>query len=512
MKQMLIRVRPLMKKMAILCDGDPVEFAYTCEGCEQTMGSIYKGRVDSVLPGMDAAFVDIGLRRCAFLHFCDAGRCGDDFKFGDEQTGETVKKPPVKVGDDIVVQVVKLSGGEKGVRLSANITLPGRRVVLLTDSEDVGVSRRITDEAERIRLRDMARNICPKGMGVIMRTAASGCDADTIGREIAFLSERWDNIRKRIEKSSAPALVHDDSDIVMRALRDRFDESYDEVLIDDRECYESALAMVRAWAPQLADRVHFWDQETEMFTAFGVDQRTAKLMNRKVWLKNGGYLVIDPTEALTVIDVNSGKCVGKSCHSDTILSVNLMAADEIARQMRLRDIGGIIIVDFIDMQSDEDKEAVRKRLAQRFAEDRTRTFIGEFSQLGLLEITRKKARHNIASILEEPCPYCRGEGVIKSEIAVISQAVRETENLLHHTDGDVLVRLHPTVAGVLTEKYAKEPIMRIPQGRRVFVQSLSCLHQATVQVEAVGPMTKLDGRDITVLIGGQSKDKDQKDK
>lgn len=499
MKQMLIRVRAHMKKMAILCDGDPVEFAYACEDCEQTMGSIYKGRVDSVLPGMDAAFVDIGLKRCAFLHFCDAGACGADFHFHDTESKPKAKKAPLKVGDEVIVQVIKVSGGDKGVRLSTNITLPGRRVVLLTDSEDIGVSRRITDEQERIRLRDVARRICPAGMGVIMRTAASGCDDDAIAREISFLANRWQQLCKKMTMRNAPALIYDDSDIVMRAIRDRFDETYDEVLLDDRASYESALSMVGVWAPALTDRVHLWTREQEMFTSFGVDTRAAKLMNRKVWLKNGGYLVIDPTEALTVIDVNSGKCVGKSNHSDTILAVNLLAADEIARQMRLRDIGGIIIVDFIDMQSPEDRQAVKARLAQRFAEDRTRTFVGEFSQLGLLEITRKKARHNIASILEKPCPYCRGEGVIKSEIAVISEAVRQVENLLQHTDVDVLVRLHPAVSSQLIEKHEREPVFRIPQGRKVYVQSLGCLHQATVQVEPVGPTTDLQVRDLVVL-------------
>ncbi len=496
MKQMLIRVRSHMKKMAILCDGDPVEIAYSCEECEQTMGNIYKGRVDSVLPGMDAAFVDIGLKRCAFLHFCD---CCEDYRFVDGEKKPANKKVPLKVGDEVVVQVVKVSGGEKGVRLSANITLPGRHIVLLTDSDDVGVSRRITDEAERNRLRDLAKSVCPEGMGIIMRTAAASCDNDTLEREIRFLCGRWEHIKEKIGKRTAPALVHDDSDIVMRAIRDRFDESYDEVIVDDQASYDSIMAMMHVWAPNLVDRIRLWDQESDLFTVFSVDARAAKLMNRKVWLKNGGYLVIDPTEALTVIDVNSGKCVGKNSHSDTILAVNLQAADEIARQMRLRDIGGIIIVDFIDMQSDEDRQAVKDRLAQRFSEDRTRTFIGEFSQLGLLEITRKKARHNAASVLEKACPYCRGEGVIKSEIAVISQAVREVENLLYHTDGDVLVRLHPVVASNLMEKNEKDCVFRIPEGRHVYVQSLGCLHQATVQVEAVGPMTDLSARDIVIL-------------
>ncbi len=499
MKQLLLRIRPHMVKMAILQDGDPVEISFSSEDFSQTMGSIYKGRVETVLMGMEAAFVNVGLKRSAFLHFCDVKGCEADFRFQDVSTKPSVPEPPLKVGDEALFQVIKVSGGEKGVRLSQNITIPGKRLVLLTTSEDIGVSRKITDEEERVRLRDMAQSICPKGVGVIMRTAACGCSAETLKKEVDFLYKRWQQIKQRSAMTSAPALLLDDSDLINCAVRDRFDDTYDELIIDDRESYEQLMETVRVWIPQMEDRVRLWDKERDLFCAFSVDERASKLLNRKVWLNNGAYLVIDPTEALTVIDVNSGKYVGKRCHEDTIMMVNKEAAYEIARQLRLRDIGGIVIVDFIDMKSEEQRQEIRNILAEKLKEDRTRTFIGEFTSLGLLEITRKKARHNAASIQERTCPYCHGAGVIKSEIAVMSQAVVEVENLMQHTDADILVRLHTNVAQILVEKHNEKPVFRIPEGRKVYVQALGCLHQATVQVSPVGPETDLNVKNLSVL-------------
>nr|WP_122013142.1 Rne/Rng family ribonuclease [Maliibacterium massiliense] len=489
MKQLLLHARPHLKRMAIFEDDALVETAYEYEGHEQVMGNIYKGRVDSVLPGMDACFVDIGLAKNAFLHFCDVAGYGEDVAF-DAQDRKSPCKPckaPVRVGDEIVVQVIKESGGEKGVRLSMHLTMPGRRLVLLPGMDDIGISRRISDEQERARLRAIAQRILPEGMGLIMRTAAGGEQEDVLARELSYLIERWQRVQQKSRACSAPVRLFYDGDLVMRTIRDTLDECFDEIWVDDAKVYDCARHMLAAYMKDMVPRLHLWDvSRGRMFCHYSVDDRLSKLLARKIWLKNGAYLIFDFTEALTVIDVNTGKCVGKTRHENTILEVNLAAAVEVARQIRLRDIGGIVIIDFIDMCQSESRQAVLDKLCQELARDRTRTHVGGFTSMGLVELTRKKARPTLASLLERPCTYCRGEGSIESVFAVVMRASRQVDKLMRHTDTErILLEVHPIVAEeILKEAEQGRPLIDILPGRKLLLHPLGCLHQSTVQATA----------------------------
>jgi ribonuclease G len=501
-KQLLLQVSGNIRRLAIFEDGELMESTSEYLGNERVVGNIYVGRVESVLPGMSAAFVDIGLKKNAFLHFADV--VSPQVADTDMQSPKA-DVPPLRAGEEIVVQVIKDSGGDKGVRLSTNLTIPGKHLVLLPGMNDVGVSRRIEDEEERTRLRETTRGLRPEGMGLIVRTAARHTSEFVLRKEIDYLLGVYECVKKKIAGAMAPKNVYYDGSLQLRFVRDQLDESFDEIIVEGQECCNDVTRMIDAFFPCMKKKVRSWCNKEEMlFDHYRVDYLLGKLMNRKVWLKSGGYIVIDSTEALTVVDVNTGKFVGKSDHEDTVLKVNLEAAREIARQLRLRDIGGIVVIDFIDMAREENNQKVIDRLSEALSRDPVRTHVGTFSDLGILELTRKKVRHSFESLMLRPCPYCGGDGKISSEMSVMLQVVREVRSIFMQSDCAAHVKLNSAVAkSLLALQTGEKPIAEIPPGRKVYVEKDVWMHQGKVEVRPLSDAEadSLKTRDTVVLEG-----------
>ncbi len=415
---------------------------------ERLGGNVYKGRVKDVLPGMQAAFVDIGLERNAFLYVADAVA---------RPTPGTARdgKPPnirqlLKPGQEVVVQVVKEPGETKGARVSTNLSLPGRNLVLMPGADHVGVSRRIDDEKERERLRQAAKNIKPSGMGLIVRTVAAGMEEDEFAQDMDFLLRLYKTIKRRSRTMTAPAILYRDLDLVYRIVRDLFTPNVDRFVVDSQEVYERALELLNIMSPELQSRVEYFEPDQDLLLTYALEADVEKAFRRKVWLKCGGYIVIDQTEALTAIDVNTGKFVGSTSLQATVLKTNLEAVKEIARQLRLRNIGGIIVVDFIDMEDSEAKKQVVTTLEEQLKRDKVKATVLGLTKLGLVEMTRKQVRRSLDSVFLKPCPYCEGRGKVLSEQAVGLKARREIHRLLAQQPvATLLVEAHPSVASVL---------------------------------------------------------------
>ena len=401
-------------QVAILEDGVLVETYLAQKTRRSLVGNIYLGKVQNVLRGMEAAFVDIGEPRNAVLYIgevmADEDVEGDAHRAIDDvlQTGQTV-----------LVQVTKDPMGSKGARLTTEVSLAGRYLVLVPRGSGYGISRRL-DDNERQRLREIARRIRPDGFGVIVRTVAEGVEEAELARDVERLRRLWQEIDARSEKGSAPFEIYVEPDLVIRVVRDLFTPSYDRLVIEDAPTHERVVNYLRAVAPDLAERVVLHDGVEPLFDAMNVTDQLRKALERKVWLPSGGYIVIDRAEALTVIDVNTGRYVGKTSLEDTVVKTNLEAAAEVVRQLRLRDIGGIIIIDFIDMLLLRNRELVLKEFRQKLMQDKTKTQLIGISPLGLVEMTRKNVSEGLLETLGKPCPTCTGRGVvIEAQIADI---------------------------------------------------------------------------------------------
>ena len=376
-------------------------------------GNIYLARVQNVLPGMEAAFVDIGTPKNAVLYRGDVRFDADDV----EGRGQTKKddlriEQVLKAGQVICCQVTKNPIAHKGARLTQDVSLPGRFVVLVPNSETYGISKRLPDD-ERKRLRRILDGIRPPGHGLIVRTAAEGCSDDELRRDVARLVLQWEQIEARAKRSKAPSLLYREPDIAVRFIREELNKDFRGVVIDDPGLHEEVLSYVASINPELADRIELHDPTEDplpLFERHHVHEQLHKAIDRKVWLPSGGSIIIERTEALTVIDVNTGKNVGKTNLEETVFRNNLEAADEIARQLRLRDIGGIIVIDFIDMEVKENREQVSKRFRQALSRDKTRVQVFDISELGLVEMTRKRVSEGLVESLSETCPVCAGRG------------------------------------------------------------------------------------------------------
>jgi len=447
-KEILIQVGADETSVAVLEDDHLMEIYLERAGSQRLVGNIYKGRVANVLPGMQAAFVDIGLEKNAFLYVDDTGGI-------ETLDGEIVPRSRrrindiVREGQEILVQVAKEPEGTKGARVTTQITLPGRYLVLMPTVNYIGVSRRIDDEAERERLKTIARKIKPRRMGLIIRTVAAGTGIEELHEEIKALGQIWKRVRQKARRSKAPRLVHHDIELVLRILRDLYTDDVDRLLINSRETYTRILEVLAGRAADLRQRVVL-KEGADLFSLYGVHSQVEQALKRKVWLKRGGYLIIDHMEALTAIDVNTGKYVGRHNLADTVLTTNLEAAAEVARQLRLRNIGGIIVVDFIDMDNPLHREQVVKVLEKELTRDKTKTQVLGFTRLGLLEMTRKKAQQELESVLQKECPYCHGKGKVLSEETVVLQARKEVVQLASTSKARaLLVEANPAVAALL---------------------------------------------------------------
>lgn len=475
-KELLVERYGEQTRLAVLEDGELRELYLENEEREKLVGSIYAGRVMNVLPGMQAAFVDIGLGKNGFLHTGDilGGKSlGADADRLEASLKTHSIRDLLRPGQQIPVQVTKEPGGAKGPRLSGNITLPGRLAVLLPTVSYTGVSRKIESEEHRARLARLAEQIRPGGMGLILRTAAEQADEEEIRQDVEYLRGLWEDIARRAAYTAAPALLHRDMGLIGWALRDMLLPDVRTMKVDGRETYEAVLA----GAGPLADKVCLYQGEIPLFDLYRVDTRLEHALRRKVWLDSGGYLVIDHTEALTAIDVNTGKYVGKNCLEDTIFALNCEAAAEIVRQLRLRDIGGIIVIDFIDMEDPGQREALVQKLRQELKKDRTRTNVVGLTGLGLLEMTRKKVYQPLHTLLNEPCPLCQGSGRIRSARSIARGALYRLRGLARG-EGTWLISAHPEVAGQLL-------LMGVPGGIRAFVRSKPGLPRDEVDLEPV---------------------------
>ena len=445
MKTILLNATPEETRMALLEDERWIEMGIERPSHSHLVGNIYKGKVQNVLPGMQAAFVDIGQKKNAFLYLGDGTTDGQANRSGGQEK--------VHIGQAVIVQVVKDAVGTKGPRLTTHLSLPGRNVVLMPTANYIGMSRRIGGEAERDRLHALAQEICPEGMGLIVRTLAAGQDREVLASDVRYLSQLWASLQARSRVLSAPALLYRDADMAVRVVRDLLTDDVSHLMVDDAETYRRVRELVEYVSPTLSERVERYESATPIFRAYGAEAELETLSDREVELPSGGFLVIDRTEALTVIDVNTGKFVGQSNLSDTIFRANMEAAEEILRQLRIRDIGGIIIVDFIDMDEEEQKENLLAFMRERAKLDRTKTNIIGITPLGLVEITRKKSRQNFEGILYSDCPCCHGSGRVESPETVAIRICRDIRRIEErsHADFGYEVEVHETVALALID-------------------------------------------------------------
>ncbi|MFZ1154451.1 MAG: Rne/Rng family ribonuclease [Solirubrobacteraceae bacterium] len=422
-------------------------------GGRSIVGNIYKGKVDNVLPGLEAAFVDIGLEKNGFLHVDEIVLPGVEAPKRGHGGGRKIADL-LKPGQEIVVQVVKDPLKTKGARLSMEITIAGRYMVYAPTGEGVGVSRRLEDK-ERERLRRQTAKLEIGQGGVIIRTAAHGAQREDFERELLYLHKLHEVLMKRVEDIQAPEMVFQEADLSVRVVRDIFSEHFERAIVDNEQQHRRLVSFFARTAPELVERVELWEEPEPLLDAYKVTEAIDGVMSRRVDLPSGGYLMIDYAEALTVIDVNSGSFIGRgkgASLEDTITKTNLEAAEEVVNQLRLRDIGGIIVIDFIDMARARNRDAVMKTLRKTLDEDRTKTFTAEISRLGLVEMTRQNVTEGVREIMSCPCPTCSGEGVIRSEETIAIEFERKLRDLvIEHPDAEAfLVQINPRVTAQFT--------------------------------------------------------------
>ncbi|MHC1725742.1 MAG: ribonuclease E/G [Syntrophobacteraceae bacterium] len=492
--ELIINSNPFETRVALVENGQVAELYVERSSDRGIAGNIYKGRVVRVLPGMQAAFVDIELDKAAFLYVSDIHRpmgdidqillasCETDSEEEkstegvesiEQEYGEVVDlrrshsnipiEDRLQEGQDILVQVAKEPIGSKGARITTHITLPGRNLVYMPTMDHVGVSRRINDEDERKRLRDITCEIRPPFCGFIVRTAAEGVEKEKLQAEADFLAKLWQSIQRRAENASVPSMIYQELDITLRAVRDLFTKEVDRLVIDSPAEYRKILNFTETFMPSLQSAVELFEADEPIFDAYSIEMEVQRALSKKIWLKSGGYIVIEATEALTAIDVNTGRYVGKRNLEETILKTNLEAVKEIACQLRLRNIGGIIIIDFIDMEKEVNREKVWNTLRDAMHKDKSKSNILHMSELGLIEMTRKRTKESIAQVLCEPCSYCDGEGYLKSKQTVCYEILRELERQRKDFLGsNVLVMAHPEVAAMFWDE-ERAPLERVEE-------------------------------------------------
>jgi len=476
------------------------------------VGNVYLGRVVRVLPGMQAAFVEIGLDRAAFLYVGDIWPQMFDHKHDDEgdngepnadedatiaeeaaprehpRPGQPSISDLIKEGEEIVVQVAKDPIGTKGARVTTHVTLPGRYMVFMPTVDHVGISRRIAKDKERRRLREFVDKNRPRGAGFIVRSACAMQTNQTLKQDMSFLVSTWEKIQNAAKSKKAPAPLHLDHGLVLRMVRDAFHEEVERMVVDSGKLHEEVLAFLDEFAPELKDKVHLYRGNEPIFDTFGVETEISRSLGRKVWLKSGGYLVIDQTEALMSIDVNSGKYVGQSASlEETTLKVNLEAVKEVVYQLRLRNIGGIIIIDFIDMDREQNRDKVYRAIEDELKKDRARTNVLKISDLGLVQMTRKRVQEDVVRYISEQCPVCDGRGSIRSRQTLCYDIFRELqrESVRAVAKETLFVNAHPSVADMLYgEEYQILEQVEARLGKRVVVRALQHMHPEKYEVYA----------------------------
>ncbi|MDS1029411.1 Rne/Rng family ribonuclease [Bacillota bacterium LX-D] len=483
-KEIVIQANPLETVAAVLEDHRLAEIYFERSMEQRLVGNIYRGKVENVLPGMQAAFIDIGLEKNAFLYVEDA------FPAKPEGGHKEVEKQQPNIGDllkkgqTLIVQVTKEPQGTKGPRVTTNITLPGRYLVLMPMLDYIGISRRITDETERNRLKKIAQDLDRGNIGVIVRTIAQGYSEEELKDDFNSLFQTWLKIKSKMQSLAAPVLIHSDLELMQRLLRDILTEDTDRIVVNSRNTYLKTLDYAETLAPNLKHKIMLKETE-ELLAEYQIPLQIEQALKRKIWLNCGGYLIIEHVEALTVIDVNTGKYVGSTTLADTVFRTNIDAAVEIARQLRLRDIGGIVIIDFIDMSNEGHRSLVLETLEKELKKDRTKTHILGLTQLGLVELTRKKVRQEISNILQKDCPYCRGRGKVLSEETISLEARRQIAAFAALTTAPIIkVKVHPAVAALLVGEEGRLLAQLQEQtGKKIIVFGFSSIHLEDVKLE-----------------------------
>ena len=497
-KRVIIDAGLTDERVAVIEAGRLVEIHIERIEDDKIVGNIYKGKVTNVLPGIEASFVDIGIEKNAFLHIDKATDDQDkDKKSAAETNYNFVSKAAldkIKVGQEIMVQVVKEAIPPKGARVTTNISLPGRYLVLMPNSTNLGISHRIEEEKERDRLKKIVQQIKPKNAGLIIRTVGWGKVLEDFLPDLDFLTRLWDKVKKRGRKAKAPMLLHEDLTLTYRIIRDLLTEEVEEIIINSKDEYKNMLKFLKTLSlSELEPRVSLYKDEKTIFKEYNIEKEINKGLQKKIWLKCGGYLVFDQAEALTVIDVNTGKFVGKKDMRKTILKTNLQAAEEIGLQLRLRDIGGIIIIDFIDMDNQEDIEKVVEKLGESFKKDKTKSNIVQNTELGLVELTRKRSRRDLENMLRTTCPYCSGTGRVLSAESVSNMVLRKLEELCNTSRAEaVLLAVHPKVEDNLSG--AKMLLIKQleKKGRKtIYIKSSKNIHIERIDVVAVGRLKEI---------------------
>lgn len=477
--ELIINARSYETRVALVENGVVVELHIERDRSQELMGNIYRGRVARVLPGMQASFVDIGLGRTAFLYVADVYRDFSDLEqmmLANTSTDQDIDPIDPEIsqidqlhgtslqiedllheGQNIMVQVAKEPLGTKGARLTSHISLPGRHLVLMPTVNHIGISRRIEDKEERERLKGIIRKIRSGPLGFIVRTVAEDGTEKKLEAETGFLLKLWDNIQGKMEKGTSPGLLHKDLSISLRAVRDLFTKEVDRLIIDSDEEYENIMEFIDTFDPTLKYSVELYEGADPIFDAFGIEIEISRALGNKIWLKSGGYIVIELTEALTAIDVNTGSYVGKRNLEETILKTNLEAVKEIAYQLRFRNIGGLIVIDFIDMEKPSNRERVSMALKEALSRDKAKTNILQISDLGLIEMTRKRTRASLNRLLSNSCFYCEGRGTLKSAKTICYEIFRDLEREYTNPEerGQVYVLVNREIETVLREDEQK---------------------------------------------------------
>ena len=495
-KKIVINVADHETRVALLEDGNIAELFIEQGDASDIAGNIYKGKVQRVLPGMQAAFVDIGLKQAAFIYVSDVigGNYSpiEDFLNNNSSTEEGTSynsyissirrdrhiEELITEGQEMMVQAAKAPMGSKGARLTTHISLPGRFLVLMPASDHIGISRRIEDDTERNRLKATVESIRENNFGYIVRTAAEGVQEEKLKYEMGFLNNLWESIQQKYQTAPAPYLLHKEVAVSLRAVRDLLLHEAEKLIIDSRSGYESILKFLDEFMPNLKDSVEFYEGLEPIFDSFNLEADISRALKKKVWLKSGGYIVIELTEALVAIDVNTGRYVGKYNLEETILKTNLEAVKEIAYQIRLRDIGGIIIIDFIDMEKKSNQEKVFNVLKEALKKDRSKTHVLPISELGLIQMTRKRIRKPLTRILCEPCFYCDGEGYLISKQTICYNIYREILRESRDMIGvKVSLRVNPEIAELLygEESHIIVAVERVI-GRQIVIYPDAKLH------------------------------------
>jgi ribonuclease G len=477
-------------------------------------GNIYKGRVERVLPGMQAAFINIGLEKSAYIHVSDVRGTPDDLKrlmTGESRGGDDDDEPQtangarieelLKEGQEIIVQVTKEPISTKGARTTRYISLPGRHLVFMPTVDHIGISRRISSDKERRRLREIVDQMRPAGSGFIVRTVAEGVPEKDLRADMAFLIKMWNEVVAKIENARCPSLIYNDLDLLLRTVRDLFTADVEKLIIDSRPEHDRIKKFIAAFMPDFDGQIELYQAGEPIFDGYGIEIEIDRALERKVWLKSGGYLIVDEMEALTAVDVNTGRFVGKKSLEDTITQTNLEAAREVAEQLRIRSIGGMIVVDFIDMDRASNRDKVMRSFNDFLKRDRNKATVTRISELGLVEMTRKRTRESLLHNLTEPCAQCEGKGYTKSRRTIAYEVLREIRRQGGLIEGDTLIiEVHPEVAQTLATSdraYLEDLEKRLQ--KRILVKARGSFHLEDFELRSPGekPLEKSEyaGRD-----------------